>query len=300
MGEARFGMAKQTLFGCLAVLLIAGSLANTSQVICSKTLRKFFIHIAAGTECRGSTCSADCQALIDTSMDACAGMMVPNTQVDFDPAGIDQMKSAVNLDIPSECDWTCYACEHLTSASASRRLSSYDNRQHLNNLREAARRDPSGLIADSTTPPVAAVDSSTLKTGIPDKSVPEAPLVPDAAVPEPKSVPQPKSSAEVHTELEGCRDTMDSCAEWAAEGECGSNEPFMVVRCCQSCLRHSQKLGDESCKDTHPECESWAADGECATNAAFMLPTCCHSCVSKLQAALKAGAKSIEDSAADL
>merc|ERR1712166_457936 len=149
MGEARFGMAKQTLFGCLAVLLIAGSLANTSQVICSKTLRKFFIHIAAGTECRGSTCSADCQALIDTSMDACAGMMVPNTQVDFDPAGIDQMKSAVNLDIPSECDWTCYACEHLTSASASRRLSSYDNRQHLNNLREAARRDPSGLIADS-------------------------------------------------------------------------------------------------------------------------------------------------------
>merc|ERR1712166_227904 len=119
MGEARFGMAKQTLFGCLAVLLIAGSLANTSQVICSKTLRKFFIHIAAGTECRGSTCSADCQALIDTSMDACAGMMVPNTQVDFDPAGIDQMKSAVNLDIPSECDWTCYACEHLTSASAS-------------------------------------------------------------------------------------------------------------------------------------------------------------------------------------
>merc|ERR1712216_107173 len=114
MGEpkSRMSARKAGVFWCLAVLLVAGSLANTaSQEICKQTLRKFFIHIASGAECRGATCTADCQALIDVSMDACARMMVPNTQVEFNPAGIEQMKAAVNLDTPSDCDWTCYACD---------------------------------------------------------------------------------------------------------------------------------------------------------------------------------------------
>jgi len=307
MGVIRLIMASQHfVWLCVAVLLALPSshaAQEAQQEICSKTLRTFYIHIASGSECRGSTCSADCQSLIDTSIDTCVGMFVPNTRVEFNPHGIEQMRAAVNLDEPSECDWTCYACNH--QGSANRRLSSYENRQSLNAVRQAARQSSSGLeeampaAEDSWTAP------SALKTPLHDSTKPSE-AVPNVEGTKPKEPAAPVLDSEGQKEpnaaihMEGCSDTMDSCPQWASEGECASNEPFMVIRCCQSCLKHSQEIGDDTCKDGHPECATWASDGECATNAAFMLHACCDSCVKKLQTALNEGVKGAAESASDL
>ena len=100
------GMLRLAVF----IALVLGSTAD--QRDCTRQLRTFFIHIASGTECLGSSCSAPCQAIIDATMNACAGMMVPNTREKFNPVGIASMRDAVNMDSPSDCDWTCHACNN--------------------------------------------------------------------------------------------------------------------------------------------------------------------------------------------
>lgn len=240
----------------LAVFVALVLCAAADQRECTRQFRNFMIHIASGTECLGSTCSPPCQAIIDATMNACAGMLVPNTREAFDPIGIASMRDAVNMDSPSNCDWTCHSCN---SGAGTRRLmqsgSSFARpKEPIENSAENAFRQQPGNTAE------------------------------DQAA---KKQPAQASTPTTH-KLEGCVDKMKSCAEWADAGECAVNEAFMLVECCDSCLKHTQDHNEsDTCKDSHPECAHWAADGECAANAAFMLPSCCKSCVRRLAAALE-------------
>ena len=99
-------------------------------------------------------------------------------------------------------------------------------------------------------------------------------------------------------EEEGCVDTHDGCAAWAAQGECENNPGFMRTACAASCLtcaevradlmvsadlaRRRAEPGATACEDEHDDCGSWAARGECENNKGFMILECSSSCATCL------------------
>eukprot|EP00058_Branchiostoma_floridae_P005092 XP_002590580.1 hypothetical protein BRAFLDRAFT_123623 [Branchiostoma floridae] len=71
-----------------------------------------------------------------------------------------------------------------------------------------------------------------------------------------------------------CEDHHDQCSEWAAQGECGRNQGYMLAACRKSCDTCAQ----EFCADYYHRCEDWAADGECDSNPRYMMVSCRLSC----------------------
>ncbi|KAI8520522.1 hypothetical protein Bbelb_002760 [Branchiostoma belcheri] len=71
-----------------------------------------------------------------------------------------------------------------------------------------------------------------------------------------------------------CLDYHDQCPDWAAAGECGRNEGYMLGACRKSCDTCAQDF----CMDYYHRCEDWAADGECDQNPRYMMVACRLSC----------------------
>ena len=92
---------------------------------------------------------------------------------------------------------------------------------------------------------------------------------------------------------EDCRDAHDSCADWAADGECEANAQFMADNCRQSCTtcdesvtrnrtsderRHRRRTG--SCYDEADECGVLAQRGAChnGSDTPLRCPWSCDVC----------------------
>lgn len=82
-------------------------------------------------------------------------------------------------------------------------------------------------------------------------------------------------------------DEDNNCPQWAMEGECEKNPPFMLNSCATSCadpknaLANSKKLPaklNQIAPDSHAECGNWAHTGECEKNPNFMNSGCATSC----------------------
>ena len=70
-----------------------------------------------------------------------------------------------------------------------------------------------------------------------------------------------------------CNDKNMSCASWADDGHCLSNEAFMSTTCPYSC-----GVCTHRCRDINASCADWAATGQCTQNPRYMNANCPTSC----------------------
>merc|ERR1711872_532973 len=69
-----------------------------------------------------------------------------------------------------------------------------------------------------------------------------------------------------------CKDKDNSCAAWAARGECQKNSRYMIPNCPKSCELCS------NCGNKNARCEEWANRGECSNNPWYMFQNCNKAC----------------------
>ena len=88
-----------------------------------------------------------------------------------------------------------------------------------------------------------------------------------------------------------CRDAHETCAEWAASGECEANPGFMLQSCLHSCTTCADdviprnrtlaekraRVMDGACDDEAEDCEERAAAGACHNGSDAPL-RCAHTC----------------------
>ena len=72
-----------------------------------------------------------------------------------------------------------------------------------------------------------------------------------------------------------CRDADESCAAWADNGQCEKNMDYMLQNCPVACGACKTK-----CYDKDPQCPSWARSGECKKNSGLLTecPVSCGVC----------------------
>lgn len=76
-----------------------------------------------------------------------------------------------------------------------------------------------------------------------------------------------------------CKDLHAECKQFALQGECRINPPWMHTNCRRSCgLCLADELEDEPCDDLHTSCSLWASELECFTNPGYMTRACRKSC----------------------
>lgn len=71
-----------------------------------------------------------------------------------------------------------------------------------------------------------------------------------------------------------CSDLSDSCAVWAASGECTNENSYTVMKTCPASCR----VCTRGCSDQTSACRGWAIDGQCKDNHEFMFRECPLSC----------------------
>lgn len=85
----------------------------------------------------------------------------------------------------------------------------------------------------------------------------------------------------------GCRDSVKSCRQWAAMGECEKNPYWMKPHCQQSCHSCGVSVADAgysmggyggNCRDSHKLCNFWASKNQCHQNPSFMNRRCAAAC----------------------
>lgn len=143
---------------------------------------------------------------------------------------------------------------------------------------QAVQQQDARAAAPTRSAPVVAPDNNMKTTG-PTRAVGDDPGA-DAGIP--------------------CVDKASRCAEWAKQGECQRNPPFMSRECRASC-GHCQATGDdakpkddERASASKPSsspptritaqneqelrCHAWALQGECEKNEQYMLSKCRNAC----------------------
>ena len=71
-----------------------------------------------------------------------------------------------------------------------------------------------------------------------------------------------------------CSDLSDSCSVWAENGECASENSYIVMKTCPASCR----VCTRDCSDQVNECAAWAAEGHCKSNHEYMFKECPMSC----------------------
>lgn len=98
-------------------------------------------------------------------------------------------------------------------------------------------------------------------------------------------------SADVDEDYDPCANLKSECYEWAAMGNCRTNEGFMKTYCPRACgycppideailnQQEEEATATVDCTDLHELCPMWSEQGECILNPKYMTRACRESCM---------------------